>query len=149
MKWSASSLIATGRPSTTSSAQYTVPMPPAAIRRISLYRSGSAVPAAGSRAGVRVAIAEVSYPLLQIPNPFEVGSMSILARHAEGLPLLCQGPVVREQPQPLDGRDEAPLRAEPPAGSDRRWRDASPRLRLHPVPEGRQSRQSALSAVLN
>ena len=44
--------------------------------------------------------------------------------NVQGMPLVREGPRVRQQPQPLHGRNEAPLRPEPPEGSHRRPRDA-------------------------
>ncbi len=38
------------------------------------------------------------------------------SRNGQGMPQLRQGPGVRQQPQPLDGRHQAPLRAEPAEG---------------------------------
>ena len=46
-------------------------------------------------------------------------------RDGQGLSQLRQGPGVREQPQPLDGRHPAPLRPEPPEGA--RSIDGAPR----------------------
>ena len=63
----------------------------------------------------------------------------------EGMSRLRQGSGVRAQPQPLDGREQAALQPEPPEGADRRRRHSPPRLRLHPVPEGRQGGQSRLA----
>ena len=53
-------------------------------------------------------------------------------------------PGVREPPLALDGRDEAPVRPEPPARPDAPQRLAAARLRLHPLPQGRQGHQSRL-----
>src|SRR3954470_12890974 len=64
--------------------------------------------------------------------------------NGEGLSLVRQGPVVRQQPQPLDGGHEAPLRPEPPEGADHGWRRSSPGVRVHTLPEGRQGHKSAL-----
>ena len=69
-------------------------------------------------------------------------------RDVKGLSHLCKGPVVREQPQPLDGRHQASLRSQSPAGPDRRRRYAAPRLRVHALPEGRQGHQGSLSAAV-
>src|SRR5205085_1098236 len=51
---------------------------------------------------------------------------------------------VRAQPLPLDGRDEAPLRPEPPAGQDARGRRRPARVRLYALSEGRQGHQGSL-----
>src|SRR4051795_5994361 len=64
--------------------------------------------------------------------------------NGEGLSLVRQGPVVRQQPQPLDGGHEAPLRPEPAEGADHGWRRSSPGVRVHTLPEGRQGHKSAL-----
>src|SRR5436190_4319647 len=64
--------------------------------------------------------------------------------HGEGLSFVRQGPGLREQPQPLDGGDEAPLRPEPAEGADHGWRRASPGVRVHALPQSRQGHQGTL-----
>src|SRR3954453_21459936 len=64
--------------------------------------------------------------------------------NGEGLSLLRQGTRVRQQPQPLDGGHQAPLRPEPPEGADHGWRRSSPGVRVHTLPQGRQGHQSTL-----
>src|SRR3954466_14565168 len=64
--------------------------------------------------------------------------------NGEGLSLVRQGPGVREQPQPLDGGHEAPLRPEPPEGADHGWRRSSPGVSVHTLPQGRPGHQSTL-----
>src|SRR5438105_14839607 len=58
-----------------------------------------------------------------------------------------EGSLLRSQPQPFDGRDEAALRPEPAARSDKRQRHAAPGVRLHAVPEGGQGNESPLTGV--
>src|SRR3954452_16041587 len=65
--------------------------------------------------------------------------------NGEGLSLVRQGPGLREQPQPLDGGHEAPLRPEPPEGADHGWRRATPGVRVHALPQGRQGHQSPVA----
>src|SRR3954467_15598094 len=72
------------------------------------------------------------------------GAATMLTAHGEGLSFVRQGPLVREQPQPLDGGHQAPLRPEPPEGADHGWRRASPGVRVHALPQGRQGHQSTL-----
>ena len=67
-----------------------------------------------------------------------------LTRRAEGLLRVWEGPVVRAQPQPLDGGHEAALQPEPAEGPHLGRRRADPRVRLHALPEGRQGRQARL-----
>src|SRR3954452_18819428 len=64
--------------------------------------------------------------------------------NGEGLSLVRQGPGIREQPQPLDGGHEAPLRPEPAEGADHGRRRSSPGVRVHALPQGRQGHQSPL-----
>ena len=80
----------------------------------------------------------------------------ILARHGQGLLIMWQGSRVREQPQPLDGRHEAPLQPEPPEGPDRRRRHAASastsapaasRPARSPRPARRRGRRPAWRAV--
>src|SRR4051794_29774271 len=68
-------------------------------------------------------------------------------RHGQGVSQLREGPRLREQPQPLHGGDEAPLRPEPPEGADPRRQDAAPRVRLHALPQGRQGHQGRLAGA--
>src|SRR3954470_3428067 len=63
---------------------------------------------------------------------------STLLRRGKGLLQLQEGPGVRSQPEPLDGRYQAPLQPEPPEGADRGRRRAAARVRVHALPEGRQ-----------
>src|SRR3954452_25342332 len=66
---------------------------------------------------------------------------STLLRRGKGLLQLQEGPGVRSQPEPLDGRYQAPLQPEPPEGADRGRRRAAARVRVHALPEGRQGRE--------
>src|SRR4051812_25811442 len=68
-------------------------------------------------------------------------------RHGQGVSQLREGPRLREQPQPLHGGDEAPLRPEPAEGPDPRRQDAAPRVRLHALPQGRQGHQGRLAGA--
>jgi CheY-like chemotaxis protein len=54
---------------------------------------------------------------------------------------------LREQPEPLDGRHEAPLRPQPAARSRPPEGGAHARLCLHPVSKGRESPKSAVVRV--
>ena len=57
---------------------------------------------------------------------------------------LREGPCIWEQPQPLDGRHQAALRAQPPAASGSTTAGTpAARLRVHALPEGRQGHQGA------
>jgi hemoglobin len=51
---------------------------------------------------------------------------------------------LRQQPEPLDGGHEASVQSEPPAGSHLAARQADPGVRLHSLPEGRQSAEGDL-----
>src|SRR4051812_13528292 len=64
--------------------------------------------------------------------------------NGEGLSLVRQGPGIRQQPQPLDGGHQAPLRPEPAEGADHGRCRTSPGIRVHTLPEGRQGHKSAL-----
>src|SRR4051794_37218474 len=64
--------------------------------------------------------------------------------YGQGLSLMREGSRVRAESQPLHGGDEAPVQPEPPEGPDHGWLRAAPGVRLHPLPEGRQSHQSTL-----
>src|SRR3954467_10780354 len=75
------------------------------------------------------------------------GAATMLTAHGEGLSFVRQGPLVREQPQPLDGGHEAPLRPEPPEGADHGRRRSSPGVRVHALPQGRQGHQGTLRAA--
>src|SRR5438067_3594710 len=55
---------------------------------------------------------------------------------------------VWQQPQPLDGRHQAALRAEPAADPDPAGRLADSGVRLHPLPQERPRHQSGLSAAV-
>src|SRR3954467_1088769 len=87
--------------------------------------------------GIRLAL-----PMVLIRGPLE-GPVCWPA-NGEGLSLLRQGARVRQQPQPLDGGHEAPLRPEPAEGADHGWRRASPGVRVHALPQGRQGHQGTL-----
>ena len=65
--------------------------------------------------------------------------------HVQGLRHLREEARLRQQPQPLDGRHEAPLQPEPAARPrpPRRTRDA--RVRLHALPQGRQGPEGVSS----
>src|SRR5438105_10241823 len=58
-----------------------------------------------------------------------------------------EGSLLRSQPQPFDGRDEAALRPEPAARSDKRQRHAAPGVCLHAVSEGGQGNESPLTGL--
>src|SRR5204863_5362816 len=66
------------------------------------------------------------------------------ARHEQGLRNLRQAARLRAPPLALDGRDEAPVRPESPAGPDPPQGLADARLRVHPLPEERPGHQSRL-----
>src|SRR5436190_11920787 len=53
--------------------------------------------------------------------------------------------VVRPQPEPLDGGDEAPVQPEPPARPRAARRQGEARVRLHPLPQGRQGAEGRLT----
>src|SRR6476469_11246054 len=71
------------------------------------------------------------------------------ARNVEDLRNLWEEAVVRQPSLTLDGRLEAALGPEPPAGSDPPQGLPSARLRLHALPQGQQSRQSGLAPPSN
>src|SRR5215218_9304756 len=54
---------------------------------------------------------------------------------------------LRSQPEPLDGRHEAALRPQPPARAGDPQGRSDARLRLHPVPEGREGPEGSLEIV--
>jgi len=74
-----------------------------------------------------------------------VGLRYHAARHVEGMRDLRQEAGVRPSPVALDGGDEAALRPEPPARAHPPQGLADPRVRLHPLPEGRQGAEGRLS----
>src|SRR5581483_11097441 len=63
----------------------------------------------------------------------------------EGLRQLRQEACVRTSPLALDGGDEAALQPEPPARPRAAEGRADARLRLHPLPQGRQGAKSGLA----
>ena len=63
-------------------------------------------------------------------------------RYVESLRDLREETELRPQPEPLDGRHEAPLQPEPPAGARDPQGQGDSRLRLHALPQGRQGHQS-------
>ena len=71
------------------------------------------------------------------------------AADVQGLRHLRQEAVVREQPEPLHGGDPPTLQPEPPEGAHPPERRCQARLRLHPVPQGRQSPKSRSSRNLS
>src|SRR4051794_36252691 len=83
-------------------------------------------------------------PPYPMPGRGEHGHRLCWPAYGEGLSLVREGPRVRPESQPLYGRDETPLQPEPSEGPDHGWLRAPPCVRLHTVPEGRQSDQSAL-----
>ena len=85
----------------------------------------------------------IASPQLHHPEQTPVQS----ALHVEGMRHLRKGSLVREQPEPLDGRDQASLRCERPKGPDRRKRGAQARLRLHALPQGWQGHEGGLSGA--
>ena len=58
--------------------------------------------------------------------------------HVQDLLTLREEARLRQQPKPLDGRHEAAVQPEPPAGPDDARRQGDARLRLHALPQGRQ-----------
>ena len=76
-----------------------------------------------------------------------VDSAAIIRRRVQGLRILRQEAVVREQPKPLDGRDPAPLQPEPAEGSRAPERRRQAGLRVHEVPQGRQGPESGLAPL--
>src|SRR5262249_15200044 len=65
----------------------------------------------------------------------------------QGLRRLREEAGLRPQPEPLDGGDEAPLRPEPPACPCDPPRQADARVRLHPLPQGRQGPEGRLATA--
>ena len=74
------------------------------------------------------------------------GVRILARRYVKGLSRLRKGSLLRPLPQPLDGRHQSPVRSEPAARPDRRRRHAASRVRLHPLPQGRQGHQGPLRA---
>ena len=66
------------------------------------------------------------------------------ASYGKGMSQLRQETGLRPVPQPLDGRDEAPLRAEPAEGPDPGERSPAARLRLYSLPQVQQGHQGRL-----
>src|SRR5438034_10384728 len=64
----------------------------------------------------------------------------------QGLRGLRKEALVRAQPEPLDGGDEAAVRAEPPARPRPPRRQSAARLRLHPLPQGRQGAEGSVAS---
>jgi SAM-dependent methyltransferase len=77
--------------------------------------------------------------------PGDEAVVATLPGHVQGLRRLREEAVLREQPEPLDGGDEAPLQPEPPARPRPARREADARLRLHALPQGRQGRESSVT----
>src|SRR5215213_6859739 len=76
------------------------------------------------------------------PPPYPPPHPAMLpARNGPYLSLLRKAPGLRPEPLALHGRDEAPLRCEPPEGPHLRGGRPQARLRLHPLPEGGQGHQ--------
>src|SRR5437588_4754623 len=71
-------------------------------------------------------------------------SLATLRGHVQGLLGLRKEALVRAQPEPLDGGDEAAVRAEPPARPRPPRRQGPARLRLHPLPQGWQGAEGSL-----
>ncbi len=67
-----------------------------------------------------------------------------LARDVQGLRHLRQETRLRQPPEPLDGRYQAALRAEPPARPRPPRRQGAAGVRLHALPQGRQGSEGAL-----
>ncbi len=68
-----------------------------------------------------------------------------LTRRGEGLLLVWKGPCVRAQPQSLHGGDEAALQPEPPEGPHLGRGSSPARVRLHPLPQGREGHEARLA----
>src|SRR5213076_1822546 len=86
--------------------------------------------------------------LLPAPGPGRrATALATLPPHVQDLRRLREEAVLREQPEPLDGGDEATLRPEPPARSRAPRRPRTARICLHPVPEGREGRKSPLISL--
>src|SRR3954471_11862121 len=81
-----------------------------------------------------------------MPRTAEHRPQAMLARHGQGLSFVREGSRVRPESQPLDGGHQATLQPEPSEGPDHGWLRASPGVRVHPLPEGRQGHQGALRA---
>src|SRR5207244_1581548 len=60
---------------------------------------------------------------------------------------LRESPLVRQQPEPLDGGHEAALQPEPAARARLPRRDGEARLCLHPLPEGGESPKSSADVL--
>jgi 3,4-dihydroxy 2-butanone 4-phosphate synthase/GTP cyclohydrolase II len=62
------------------------------------------------------------------PNPRRARERLDCRRHGQGLSLMREGPGVRQQPQPLDGRDAPALQPQPAEGAHRRLGGAPRRV---------------------
>ena len=110
------------------------------------------VDAAGVEARWAFQRALSAYITPQNPPPAELGgfaqrgrsAVASLPRRAKGLLLVQEGPRVRQQPQPLDGRHPPALQPQPSEGPHRRGRISVARIRLYPLPQSRQSHQGRL-----
>src|ERR1700677_571812 len=60
---------------------------------------------------------------------------------------LRQGPRVRPESQPLDGRDQAALRSEPAKGQDPRGQGAQACVRVHALSQSRQGHEGAIASL--
>ena len=76
------------------------------------------------------------------PLPPRAGT---LIRRVQGLLLLREGTRLRQQPEPLHGRHQAPLQPEPPEGPDLSERDAPTRVRVHALPQGLEGHEGPLA----
>ena len=72
-------------------------------------------------------------------------AFATLAADVQGLRNLRQEAGVRQQPEPLDGGDEAPLQPEPAAHPRLLGGSPHARVRLHALPQGRQGHQGGLA----
>ena len=66
--------------------------------------------------------------------------------HVQDLLTLREEARLRKQPKPLDGRHQAPLQPEPAAGPDDARRQGDAGVRVHALPQGRQSHQGDLAS---
>ena len=82
-----------------------------------------------------------------LPQPCRLSTSARLPRDGQGMSQLRQGPGVRSEPQPLDGRHQAALRPEPAEGQDPRRQGAAARVRLHALPESRQGHEGPRRAA--
>ena len=79
-------------------------------------------------------------------TPTGCGPLLHSAADVQGLRILWQEAIFRQQPEPFDGGHAPPVQPESPEGARPDRRRCQARVHLHPVPQGRKSAKSGLAA---